>query len=265
MISYYKIQTAGKSRVDHRWSKKLVALPVHRLYFIHDGEAIIKTRDDSIRLKPNNLYLLPSFSVIQSNCKSFLDHSYVNFTIIDSDNIFKNIDALSILINDEDSLLEVNRLFKNIWGNYTDNNQKSEMLVRGSMDILLSNFITKSNNKYPEPLKKVVNYMENNLEKSMTIDELSSIACYVPEYFSTLFKEHFSIPPIKYLNRLRIEKSQELLSKTNLSIKEICDLVGISDPGYFNKMFKRELQITPGLFRKKIISELEELHRQTSL
>ncbi|MGL1894493.1 MAG: helix-turn-helix transcriptional regulator [Spirochaetaceae bacterium] len=256
MLNYYNIHTAGRSRVGSKWSKDLTALPVNRLYFIHSGEAQIITNDRIIELKKDNLYLLPSFSLIQSKCKSYLDHSYINFTINYDKDLYSFIDYSPILINSPESTYNLTNMFNNISANYTNSDLKSEMLVRGSIDILLSNFIEDSNEQCPIPLLNVKKYMEANLNKVLSINELSEIACYAPGYFSVIFKDYFDDPPLKYLNNLRIKRSQELLATTTLSIKEICSSVGIPDTQYFNKLFKSKCNIPPGTFRKKVLLEL---------
>ena len=55
----------------------------------------------------------------------------------------------------------------------------------------------------------------------------------------------------KYINFIRIEKSKELLSKTNLQVKEVAYSVGFESTSYFSRLFKKELGITPETYANK--------------
>ena len=56
---------------------------------------------------------------------------------------------------------------------------------------------------------------------------------------------------VQYINTKRVEKAKQLLLDTNLKIKDISALVGIEDQLYFNKIFKKEIGMSPREFRKK--------------
>ena len=53
-----------------------------------------------------------------------------------------------------------------------------------------------------------------------------------------------------YLQKMRIEKSCELLRKSDLPVSEIAETVGYSDMKFFNSIFKKTLHMTPGEYRK---------------
>jgi AraC-like DNA-binding protein len=55
-----------------------------------------------------------------------------------------------------------------------------------------------------------------------------------------------------YLNRLRIEKSKQLLLRGDLRIADIVSMVGFEDQSYFTKVFKRICGVSPTHFRKAI-------------
>ena len=56
---------------------------------------------------------------------------------------------------------------------------------------------------------------------------------------------------MRYLNHLRIEKAQELLTVTDLQIQEIAALVGYSDGLYFSRIFKKATGMAPLIYRKQ--------------
>ena len=104
---------------------------------------------------------------------------------------------------------------------------------------------------YQNPvLKPAFEYIYNNKGMNISQKELASLCHISSSYFSRLFTketgENFSV----YLSALKIEWSKQLLEKTDLSITQISDELGFSDPGYFIKTFKKLEKITPSLYRK---------------
>jgi len=68
--------------------------------------------------------------------------------------------------------------------------------------------------------------------------------------FIRKFKETMNISPIKYIEKIRMDKSKELLTNTDLTIYEISEVVGYNDPFYFSKVFKRNTGLSPTAYRK---------------
>ena len=71
-----------------------------------------------------------------------------------------------------------------------------------------------------------------------------------PYYFSKLFKAETGTTFVEYLTNLRMERAQELLKDEGLSIKEICASVGYADPNYFSRTFKKNVGVTPTVYRE---------------
>ncbi len=88
-------------------------------------------------------------------------------------------------------------------------------------------------------------YIRQNYSNSISLDEVSYYVNVSPYYFSKIFKEGTGENFIEYLTNIRIEKAKELLSKGDYSMKEICAMVGYSDPNYFSRSFKKNVGVTP--------------------
>lgn len=74
-------------------------------------------------------------------------------------------------------------------------------------------------------------------------------------YLSHLFKRTMGVGLTQYITRIRIEQAQRLLRETDLKIAQIAKDVGLSDPRYFNTVFKRQTGITPSAYRKQITGQ----------
>ena len=87
--------------------------------------------------------------------------------------------------------------------------------------------------------------LTNQLENSPSITELTKQVGISELTLRRGFRELFGTTVIGYLTLLRIEKAELLLREKKLSVAEVSNLVGYSHLGYFAKVFKRQLGITP--------------------
>ncbi len=99
--------------------------------------------------------------------------------------------------------------------------------------------------------KPVLEYMINNIDKLVKIEELSSLVYMQPTYFIKRFRKNYGIPPMAYLNRMRMYKAMGLLAGTDISIEEIARNVGVFDTSYFSRIFKKHCNVTPSDYRQE--------------
>jgi AraC family transcriptional regulator len=101
----------------------------------------------------------------------------------------------------------------------------------------------------PPRLKQVLDYVEAHLDLQTHLSELAQAASMSPFYFARLFKNSMGVSPHKYVTMRRIERSKELLRRSDISIFEIGLRVGYLDPKHFRVLFRREVGISPSEFR----------------
>ena len=110
-------------------------------------------------------------------------------------------------------------------------------------------------NKKEEQATKLIaiakDYIDHNYQNEVSLDETSRQINISPYYFSKLFKEEMGQSFIEYVTGIRMEKAKELLSKTDKSMKEICNEIGYADPNYFSRTFKKNVGFTPTEFKEK--------------
>lgn len=95
-----------------------------------------------------------------------------------------------------------------------------------------------------------IDYINNNYMNDISLDEIADKFHFNVSYFSTIFKEKMGMNFIKYLLKIRIEKSCEYLIGTDKKIYEIAELVGYKDCKYFNRVFKKEMLVSPDEYRR---------------
>lgn len=104
------------------------------------------------------------------------------------------------------------------------------------------------NNRIVQSTKE---YLEAHYAEEITLEDLAEQVNISPQYFSKLLKKTTGFNFIDWLSMLRVKKAKELLTTTNLTVKEVCFLVGYKDPNYFSRIFKKRIGITPSEYVKK--------------
>ena len=113
------------------------------------------------------------------------------------------------------------------------------------------NMVTKKEEHENQLVVKAQNYIRENFQKDLSLDEVSRQLDLSPYYFSKLFKEETGSNFVEYVTGLRMAKAKELLQQETLSMKEIGVSVGYGDPNYFSRIFKKHTGVTPTEYREK--------------
>ena len=103
----------------------------------------------------------------------------------------------------------------------------------------------------PEPLKEVRALVDANLERRLTLAELARCACLSPSRFSAVFREHFGLAPMRYVQRLRMKRAEALLLQTTATVSQIAGRCGYDDPFQFSKQFHLHAGVSPRQYRKR--------------
>ncbi|WOO35975.1 MULTISPECIES: AraC family transcriptional regulator [Clostridia] len=113
-------------------------------------------------------------------------------------------------------------------------------------------------------VKKIINYLNENYETKISLDQIAHNMYLSPVYISKIFKEETGESPINYLIKIRLEKARDiLLSSEGESIKSIANRVGYEDVYHFSKLFKKYYGISPLYYKRyameKLRGESEEM------
>lgn len=97
-------------------------------------------------------------------------------------------------------------------------------------------------------IKHALEYITNNYDH-IKINDIANFIGINRSYLTNIFKKKLDISPQKYLVQYRLEKAEELIRTTNLSIKDIASHIGYQDSLNFSKMFKKTYGVSPKYYR----------------
>lgn len=113
----------------------------------------------------------------------------------------------------------------------------------------LEGFIAPTSTTRNPRVKTVIQFMEANLERKISLIELADAANLSRSYLCDLFKTETGLSPGEYLRRLRMAKASQLLATTLLSVKEIMGMTGYDNRSDFVLYLRRYFDCTPTEYR----------------
>ena len=101
-------------------------------------------------------------------------------------------------------------------------------------------------------LRRALDYIEENIDRDIGLEELSKTIDMSPHYFCRAFRKSVGMPPYRYLISRRIERSKDLLVSTDKDVTEIALKVGFSSHSHFSTAFRRAVGHAPSTYRNSV-------------
>jgi len=102
-------------------------------------------------------------------------------------------------------------------------------------------------------LRRVVQYIQDNVERELPLAELSAVVHMSPYHFARLFKSSTGLSPHRFVVRHRIDQAQALLADQTVPIVVIARSVGFRTASHFTTTFRRFTGVTPSTYRSSAI------------
>jgi transcriptional regulator GlxA family with amidase domain len=99
-------------------------------------------------------------------------------------------------------------------------------------------------------LKRAIDYVEAQLDKPVSLADVASSAGLTRMHFAAQFKAATGLRPHEYLLRRRIERAQEMLVGTDMSLVDVALSVGFQTQAHFTSVFKRYAGQSPRAWRE---------------
>lgn len=101
-----------------------------------------------------------------------------------------------------------------------------------------------------EEAQKVKSFIENNIERELSVKEIADSIYRSRDYTNRLFKRYYNTTPYAYFNNLRVEKAKALLQHTSLSVQQISEKLGYKNGKSFSKHFRYTTGMTASHYRQ---------------
>ena len=101
-----------------------------------------------------------------------------------------------------------------------------------------------------DELGRLVAYVEDNLDRAITLSELADVVNVSRFHFTRLFKRSTGSTAIRFVEQCRIRRAQSLISDTYLPLVDIALMTGFADQSHFTRVFAAAVRVTPGIWRK---------------
>jgi AraC-like DNA-binding protein/quercetin dioxygenase-like cupin family protein len=250
------------------------------LVYVDKGELEIMADDKGFKLKqgemifhkPNEFHNLwangkiaPNIIVISFECKSKAMKFFEDKIVLTGD-IVKNLlaqiikealEAFSTPLNIS-STTRLERKSNTIF--------RSEQLIKIYLQQLLIHLVRKSTNILPDHrlsssvkerthndmTNKIINYLEDNLQKNITFEDVCKYSSLGSTSLKSMFKERTGTSVMEFYKSLKIEEAKKLIREGKFNFTEIAEGLGYTSIHYFSRQFKKTTGMTPSEYASSV-------------
>ena len=140
---------------------------------------------------------------------------------------------------------------------------RSQPLIAETMSCALAAHLLRSYNAFELPaeedvpplakreLAKLLEFIESNLDRSISLVELAELVNVSRFHFARLFKRSTGTTAIAFVEQCRIRRAQALVAETDTPLAEIALMTGFADQSHFTRRFHRHVGCTPAAFARE--------------
>lgn len=231
------------------------------LIYCIDGKGWISTNGTKHELKKEEFFIIEagtphSYGASEKEPWSIY---WLHFTGGKS-HLFKSIYNMVIKIDEapearfKDRLLMFEEIYRNLEMGYSSENLEYATLCLWHF-IASFKFISQyreiNKSKKGDIIQDAINYMRNNIEKRLSLEEIANSVNYSPSHFGQIFLKKTGHSPLNYFNQLKIQRACQMLDFSDVKIKEIANELGFYDQYHFSKTFFKITGETPSQYKKR--------------
>ena len=240
-----KVKSFNSLGVPKRYDMLLFLDNCDAVYTLKSGEKIYAKKGSIVYTPLHSEYLVEFNSLNDESCIT----THINFLLFDTEN------SPFVLSNKAEVFSADNTNYKSIF-NKIDNYGKGNITCYGKIKSIMYDLLFKLSDYYHKShlykysiIERGIEYLEQNVEQTLSISEIADM-CNVSEvYFRKLFKKYSGMLPSQYRTEAKIYKAKDYLAKEELSVADISDRLGFTEVSYFIKVFKNSVGMTPTKYR----------------
>lgn len=233
----------------------------HLLLYCTKGEADLKIASDEVLIKEDQFCIIPQGFKFLLKTRNIEPTIFItcHFNGGKSKILEKEFTVVRDLISPVNNRIANRKmLFDEIYNNLSRGYLNANMhYINFAFSHLLATFVFASKtsqdilDEESPVVQETIRFMEQNIGKRLTLNEIAKEAGYSATYLSTIFRKQTNYSPLSFFSHLKITKSCEYLDQTNMKIKQIAFMLGYSDPYYFSKDFQKKIGTSPRQYRNR--------------
>lgn len=99
---------------------------------------------------------------------------------------------------------------------------------------------------------EIMEYVKKNyMNSALCLNEIAENVYITPNYMNSLFKKKFGKTVGQYITDVRIQMAKELIMDRKIKLSDVAEMVGYNDAGYFTKVFRKNVGISPKDYRER--------------
>ena len=230
------------------------------------GKGYIENSEQKMELGPNQFIIIPPhlFHRYQADILEPWSIYWVHFSSeklkgVNADLNMEQFYKPTNLVYNEDIIKIWAEMYSSLSNGYSAENinYANLCLYRFLSFFLFPSKKTKLEN-HESPLEKSIAYMKQNIAKRLTTEEIANKFEYSSSHYTAIFKSKTGMSPIDYFIRMKIHYACQLLTQSDLKIKDVAEKVGYDDPYYFSRLFKQVMNKSPKDYRRVVDSSISK-------
>ena len=247
-------RVGDRSILPSSWQGQNLRLPDSKFYYVEKGNIVVEIYGQTITAGPGDLMLIPAHTL--HSCwlteERYAEKSWCHFSLKNGAAEFFESCQVPPLLHVKDRIT-VKRLFRTLFSSHdmpaARKNLTATAAICGLVQYYFDHTAVIVQEAASDRIKQVITYISEHYTENITLEQLAKLSSYSPTHLSKRFRDATGIPPIRYLNNVRIEQAKYLLQYTSDPISRIMERCGFSDAAYFSRAFKKVLGYSPKTFR----------------
>ena len=228
------------------------------LMYMTEGEMPIELNGENTVIRAGGVVCIrphTPYSYGKSEQDRPIRYYWMHFTGNDCERILSECGFRAGQVSELDKSQEAAYYFEDIFSEFRKRRPSFDFSVTLKAQYLLLHIgraLNTETSADASPVERSLKFIHTNIKRSFSVKELAEMEFLSPSRYREVFREATGLSPLEYILRQRIHLACELIEQGDLSLAQVAELCGFSDRLYFQRVFKKRMNVTPGEYREKL-------------
>ena len=216
------------------------------LAFAVEGKAFYNVNGEELEIERGDILFFPKGQ--EHSAMTVEDNSWAYYSIA----FDLNCDIELHTLSRAKSFYRYEKFLQRLHYEWTAKNNGYKAMCRSIITELLCMTAREGNLLRTGVIEDIKNYMIENYDKNLTIDELAKMAGVSKSHFHMLFKENTGMSAIQYHNQIKMNMARDILQSGDSNVTQTAQSLVFDDIYYFSRLFKKIICISPSKFKPSL-------------